>query len=67
MEHLYRLIPVMLAALMMASPIPSTAHERPRDTAQRIEALTGTGPYDPGQVSGSALPNLDAQRDARAR
>ena len=57
----------MLAALVMASPVLATAHERPRDTAQRIEALTGGGPHDPGRVSGSALPNFDAQRDARAR
>jgi hypothetical protein len=67
MKQLHRLIPVMLAALITAGPVLAASHERPRDLAQRIEALTGGGPYDPGAVPSSTLLNTDNQRDARAR
>jgi hypothetical protein len=65
MKQLHRVIPVMLATLILASPVLALSHESPRDAAQRIEALTGGGPHDPTGSTSWAQPESDPQRDAR--
>jgi hypothetical protein len=66
MKTIQRIMPVMLAALILASPVFASQRERSRDVAQRIESLTDGGPYDPDAVPAFALPDR-ADDDARVR
>ncbi|HVA11740.1 MAG TPA: hypothetical protein VNF99_00685 [Stellaceae bacterium] len=67
---IYAIAVVLVSLAPVAPTLAAAPHDTPRETAERIEALTAGGPYDPMTVAVFAhvdADRLDAQRAARLR